>query len=557
MALNGYNRFIKRNYNVDNEDKQKLIRSNLKTNLKKINFIDEALNIVNDYFISEVNNVNTNCFLDSMIDPFNYNEINIKLNSKQLINNKEYFNSCIDSIDKYLNGNIFNTNENVFKNLYGEQSLDKLNEIYTYNATMNDKKINLKNENNINSNENEKNQLNKKTSITNQSRNKQNQNISYSSRNENSINNSIIQNSVNNTSVNNTQNSVNNTSVNNTQNSLNNTSLNKNKNSLNKNKSFSNKNQNSPKNKSFSNKNQNSPNKNFSNKNQISPNKTFSNKNKNSRGDSFLNNTSQNQSISKNSFKNQSKKNSSLIKSEIENEKKQQFSTVSTNKNKILPFKENVIKMEDSYIEQKKNDLFEYSTRTNSNISNKGNKNNKHSINQKKQSSEIKKKNISRSNTKINNKKFSNTTINNDSKLNLALTFTGSKTVYNKRIKNIFPINLDNTANYSKLEKENQRKKLNRLLLDENFSSKRKNNKSYDIIPPEFEILDDISIVSAPKNTSKLNKENEETLNIIKTLEKENEKENENENENEKENEKDNNNENNRKNSGRFSFKYI
>ena len=137
MALNGYNRFIKRNYNVDNEEKQKLIRSNVKTNLKKINFIDEALNIVNDYFISEVNNVNTNCFLDSMIDPFNYNEINIKLNSKQLINNKEYFNSCIDSIDKYLNGNIFNTNENVFKNLYGEQSLDKLNEIYTYNATMN------------------------------------------------------------------------------------------------------------------------------------------------------------------------------------------------------------------------------------------------------------------------------------------------------------------------------------------------------------------------------------------------------------------------------------
>ena len=525
MSLNDSDvRYAKSNYNIDNEDKDNTIISNIKNNLEKFNFINEAFNIVNDYFISEVNNVNTNCFFESIINPFNFEEINNRLNSKQVYNNKEYFNSCIDSIDKYCDGKIYKSNENIFKNLYGEISLDKLNEIYKYNGVMNEKNINLKNENKNNSNNNEKNQLKNQSSNTNQSKNKNNPNTSISSKNQNSLNNSDL---------NNNQNNINNTSSNNNQ--------------ISPNQSKSNKNQISP-NKRISNKNQISPKQSISNKNQNSTNQSFSNKNQSSSGNSLLNNNSQNQSIS-NSRKTKSEKNNFSKISEIDNDKIK-FSTVKNYNNKI--FKENLSRIEDSYNGQKKNDLLEGSTRTYSYRNNIGNKNYKNIINQKKQYSEHEKKQISRSNTKVNKKRSSNFTIQNDSKLNLTTTFNGSQTVYQKK-KNFLRINVDNTANYSKIEKESQRKKLNKLLLDEDVNSKRKVNKSYDIVPPVFEVLNDIEIICVPKNINKLNQENKDTLDIFQNLEKENEEENENEDE------KNNNNENNKiyKTSTRFSFKYF
>ena len=93
--------------------------------------------------------------------------------------------------------------------------------------------------------------------------------------------------------------------------------------------------------------------------------------------------------------------------------------------------------------------------------------------------------------------------------------------------------------------------------MDEDVNSKRKVNKSYDIVPPVFEVLNDIEIICVPKNINKLNQENKDTLDIFQNLEKENEEENEEENENE--DEKNNNNENNKiyKTSTRFSFKYF
>ena len=431
MASNNYNfGFIKRNY--DNDDKQNC--SNLKkNNLQKFDFIDDALNIVNDYFISEVNNVNTNCFFESLINPFYFDEINTKLNSNQLLNNKEYFNSCIDSIDKYCNGKIYNTNENYYKKLYEEISIDKLNDIYINNEKMKvsiqnkenkiKQNINLINENKIDSTKNNTEQLKKNNFIPNTSRNQNNTNSTY-----------LINNS--------------------------NYSSKKSKNINSYNYTYSNNNQNSLE-QSFSNKTQNSPNQSFSNKTQSSPNQSFSNKTQNN----------------------------SNIKDSVNNNKSTNSSSKFNNESIITK-----------------------------SLNNKNNINN--ALN-------IKKKKIKKIDKKI--KKISR-----------------SKTVCNPIKKNFLQVNLDNTLlNFAKLEKENQRKKLNKILLDGNEKMKRKLNKSYDI-PSVFEVLDDIAILTVPKNVNKLNQKNNETINIIQTLENENE------------NKKDKKNEDNKcKISPRFSFKYI
>ena len=85
-----------------------ILKSNINLDLNFLNFSNTIFNFINNSFIKELNySVNTNLL--------NINNLNI-LNTKQKINNNNYINSCLDSIDQKLLSNIYQIpEENFFK----------------------------------------------------------------------------------------------------------------------------------------------------------------------------------------------------------------------------------------------------------------------------------------------------------------------------------------------------------------------------------------------------------------------------------------------------------
>lgn len=180
----------KYNYDIENLNENNFLSSNLKSKIQISDFINDSLNIVNDLFLTNINLVNSCCALDLVLNPINHEIINEKLKKEQKNNNQKYYNSCIDSIDKYCNGKIENIEEKEFLNLYPYFDINEINNKQNNLSFQNNNSEIINNENKSNnsnmSNDNE--ELNQTLEIDKNKKNSENSSKQENKKNKNKIN---------------------------------------------------------------------------------------------------------------------------------------------------------------------------------------------------------------------------------------------------------------------------------------------------------------------------------------------------------------------------------